>query len=648
MESSSKERVFVITQDPQINYLLDRILAGMGHVVIICNTISSATERFEKLTPTLVIISEHVENQNGLEFAREIFRRFPAVPIIVFAEQESRDFLKKAMAIGISGYLVPPLRTGDIQQVVDTAIEKSTLQRKWVLKESRRATASLQQKLDELEVITRLGHAIHGSLNLDSVLTAIIEAAVELTGAEEGSLLLLDEDTGELYMRAAKNFQEEFVRTFRLPIKDTLAGSVLQTGEPVLLDPRTPEKIKTEYLVKSLVYVPIQLNQNIFGVLGVDNRVSGTPFSDRDVKLLSAIAEYAVIAIENARLYSDTNQERNKLETILTRIKDGVIVLDQENKVLLVNKVAQKAFGMPSDNLIGKPIQSIFRQKELIKLLENKLAQRDSEWDEYTSDDERTFSIQVNAIPDVGIAITMSDITYLKKLDRIKSDFVNTVSHDLRSPLTAIMGYVDLIERVGPVNKMQSDFIRRVQVSVQNITSLVDDLLNLGRIEAGFDSGKDVIQLDAMIKRELENMENEIKLKKQRVELDVKPGTPKTLGNAVQIRQLLNNIISNAVKYTPESGTLKIKLETEKDQLVFQVTDNGVGIPPVDLPFIFDKFYRASNISPDIGGTGLGLSIVKSIVDAHKGRVWVDSTVGSGSTFTVVLPVVTRQTESRE
>jgi two-component system NtrC family sensor kinase len=642
MESSAKERVFVITQDPQINYLLDRILAGMGHVVIICNTISSATERFEKLTPTLVIISEHVENQSGMEFAKEIFRRFPAVPIIVFAEHESREFLKSAMEIGISGYLVPPLRTGDIQRVVDTCIEKSTLQRKWVLKESRRATASLQQKLDELEIITRLGHAIHGSLNLDSVLTAIIEAAVELTGAEEGSLLLLDEDTGELYMRAAKNFQEEFVRTFRLPIKDTLAGSVLQSGNPVLLDPRTPEKIKTEYLVKSLVYVPIQLNQNIFGVLGVDNRVSGTPFSDRDVKLLSAIAEYAVIAIENARLYSDTTQERNKLETILTRIKDGVIVLDQEHKVLLVNKVAQKAFNLPSENLIGKPIQSIFRQKELVKLLESKLQENNSEWDEYTTDDEHTYSVQVNPIPDVGIAITMSDITYLKKLDRIKSDFVNTVSHDLRSPLTAIMGYVDLIERVGPVNKMQSDFIRRVQVSVQNITSLVDDLLNLGRIEAGFDTSQDVIQLDAMIKRELENLENEIKLKKQRVELAIASGIPKTLGNAVQIRQLLNNIISNASKYTPDDGTLKIKLETEKEQLILQVTDNGVGIPPVDLPFIFDKFYRASNISPDIGGTGLGLSIVKSIVESHKGRIWVDSKVGTGSTFTVVLPVITR------
>ncbi|MBI9051716.1 MAG: GAF domain-containing protein, partial [Anaerolineaceae bacterium] len=642
MESSAKERVFVITQDPQINYLLDRILAGMGHVVIICNTISSATERFEKLTPTLVIISEHVENQSGMEFSREIFRRFPAVPIIVFAEHESREFLKNAMDIGISGYLVPPLRTGDIQRVVDTCIEKSTMQRKWVLKESRRATASLQQKLDELEIITRLGHAIHGSLNLDSVLTAIIDAAVELTGAEEGSLLLLDEDTGELYMRAAKNFQEEFVRTFRLPIKDTLAGSVLQSGKPVLLDPRTPEKIKTEYLVKSLVYVPIQLNQNIFGVLGVDNRVSGTPFSDRDVKLLSAISEYAVIAIENARLYSDTTQERNKLETILTRIKDGVIVLDQENKVLLVNKVAQKAFNLSSENLIGKPIQSIFRQKELIKLLENKIAENNSEWDEYTSDDEHTYSIQVNPIPDVGIAITMSDITYLKKLDRIKSDFVNTVSHDLRSPLTAIMGYVDLIERVGPVNKMQSDFIRRVQISVQNITSMVDDLLNLGRIEAGFDTGQDVIQLDAMIKRELENLENELKLKKQSVDLSLAKNIPKTLGNSVQIRQLLNNIINNASKYTPEDGTIKVKLEIEQDQLIFQVSDNGVGIPPVDLPFIFDKFYRASNISPDIGGTGLGLSIVKSIVEAHKGRVWVDSKIGSGSTFTVVMPIISR------
>jgi two-component system, OmpR family, phosphate regulon sensor histidine kinase PhoR len=139
-------------------------------------------------------------------------------------------------------------------------------------------TSTLQRRVDELETLQRLGNSITGTLDLDSVLTSIVTAAVELTGAEEGSLMLLDEATGELYMRAARNFQEDFVRTFRLPVRDSVIGSVLSTARPVLLDEQTPQKIKTSYLVQSLVYVPLQMKGRVFGVLGVDNRVNAQEF----------------------------------------------------------------------------------------------------------------------------------------------------------------------------------------------------------------------------------------------------------------------------------------------------------------------------------------------------------------------------------
>jgi two-component system NtrC family sensor kinase len=258
---------------------------------------------------------------------------------------------------------------------------------------------------------------------------------------------------------------------------------------------------------------------------------------------------------------------------------------------------------------------------------------------EVALEDGRVFSAQRTRVPDVGVIVTLHDITYLKKLDRIKSDFVGTVSHDLRSPLTAILGYVELLERVGPVNDVQRDFIRRIQTSVHNITSLIDDLLNLGKIEAGFDTRKELLLLNQVIELSVDGLKSRIENKRIEMTLELAEPCPKVLASPIQLRQMTDNLIENAVKYTPPGGCVRIATRQEGSQIIFQVTDTGVGIPVIDLPYIFDKFYRASNVSGEVSGTGLGLAIVKSIVDSHQGRIWVESTPEQGSVFTVVLPV---------
>jgi len=235
--------------------------------------------------------------------------------------------------------------------------------------------------------------------------------------------------------------------------------------------------------------------------------------------------------------------------------------------------------------------------------------------------------------------VTMQDITHLKELDRIKSDFVSTVSHDLRSPLTAILGYVELIGRAGPVTDQQREFIHRVQMSVNNITSLINDLLDLGRIEAGFDTRKEIVPLAAIIQYAVEGLRTRINEKGQILTLSIEEKLPSVLGNPVRLRQLINNVLGNSVKYTSRGGQIGICLRAEAGQVIIQVSDNGPGIPPADQPYIFDKFYRASNVPNDVPGTGLGLAIVKSIVENHQGRIWVDSTLGQGSIFTVVFPI---------
>ena len=331
--------------------------------------------------------------------------------------------------------------------------------------------------------------------------------------------------------------------------------------------------------------------------------------------------------------------ELQKFDTILEHIEDGVIILDDKARILLINAAARRTFGLwQDDNVSGKTVTDVLPHPDLRALL-NKGVNNPSPHHEIAFDDGRVLSAQYTSISGIGIAVTMQDITYLKQVDRLKNEFVNTVSHDLRSPLTAILGYVDLLDRVGPVNDQQREFIHRVQVSVESITSLVNDLLELGRIEAGFDSQNEVVPLEGILRYSLETVGGQISEKRLNIHLDLPMDIPPIRGNPIRLRQMLDNLVGNAIKYTPEGGEISVEMEVQGEQVILRISDNGPGVPPADQPHIFEKFYRASNVPKGVGGSGLGLAIVKSIVDSHQGRIWIESLLGQGSTFTVVLPL---------
>jgi signal transduction histidine kinase len=259
---------------------------------------------------------------------------------------------------------------------------------------------------------------------------------------------------------------------------------------------------------------------------------------------------------------------------------------------------------------------------------------------EINFDDGRVFNAQYTPIPKIGAAITMQDISYLKELDRLKSDFIHTVSHDLRSPLTAILGYTELIGRTGPLNENQQEFLQRLQGSVQHVTVLINDLLDLGRLEAGFDTRREMVQLESVLKYTLDIVDLQMKKKKIKLSVDIKTEIKPLRANPIRIRQMLDNLVGNAIKYTQNEGNVNVNLSMHDDQIILSVEDNGPGIPAEEQSRVFEKFYRATNMAGNEGvtGSGLGLAIVKSIVESHQGRVWVESTVGKGSTFFVLLP----------
>ena len=632
--------ILVVDDDEEIRArLAENVLKPAGYAVRTVGDGNSALALVEELQPQLVITTDTLLHFKDLELVHRLQRDRPYMPVIVIAEDNSQENVLKVLRAGAVDFVSVPFEPEQLLAAVGRAL---ALKQDWqqVLEAQAEAKAnaeSLERRIQELETLALIGRKVTAMLDLDEVLTTVVDAAVRLSGAEEGSLLLLDEGTGELYMRASKNFDEEFSTAFRLHTRDSLAGQVIASGNPVILDERAPQKIKTSYLVHSLIYVPLKVRGHIIGVLGVDNRTADRYFDKDDITILHALANYAAIAIENAQLYERSEIERSQFETILTQTENGVIVVDPENRVLLINRAGIEAINVRGD-IIGKSAVEVFDEPKLLELLRR--SENMSDIEELEVSDGRTFSTQRTPVAGVGQAVVLHDITHLKNLARIKSEFVTTVSHDLRSPLTAILGYVELIERSGSLNDQQRDFLQRVRISVDRITSLVTDLLDLGRIEAGLDITRENSPIVVLARYAIDSLRGVAENKGITLEIEL-PNKPLiVLGDPVRLRQMIGNLLDNALKYTPSGGTVRVEMEAEKDQMILRVRDTGPGIPPADQPYLFDKFFRASNIEVDMPGTGLGLSIVKSIVDNHDGRIWVESKLEKGTTFTVVLDLV--------
>jgi two-component system phosphate regulon sensor histidine kinase PhoR len=611
-------RVFL----PAMEEMLTR---GQRYRLITPASIQDALKELEKLTPRAAVLAMPGGSE-ALDAATRIRIFRPGLPIILLLPKTIAKSFSDVLRVRADEIFIEPVSPADLLAALNRHSVLGT-------------TSPIHVRVRELETLVQLAKNINRQLDLDEALASIVDAAVRLTGAEEGSLMLVDPVTDELYMRASKNFDEEFVHTFRMKVDDSLAGEVISKGEPILIDGDSPKKIKTSFLVHSLIFVPLLQKEKTIGLLGVDNRSARRPLHESDLSLMQALAEHAVIALENARLHEATRTQMRQLATIIEQVEDGVIITDPEGRILIVNRTVRTLFRLGETPLDGRPLKDVFPNLELQYLF----ARRGSELakqrrSEITLADERIWSAHLTPIEGVGYAIVLNDITQLKELDRLKSEFVATVSHDLRSPLTTILGYVDLIERAGPVTDQQKTFIRRIQNSVGSITTLISDLLDLGKIESGIDSQKEPVQLNELAQSALESVRDRAEAKQIRLDVSLDDSIPSLNGNPVRLRQMIANLLDNAIKYTPEGGTINFTTRLEADQAFLRVSDTGIGIPSQELPYVFNKFYRAANVQ-NTAGTGLGLSIVKSIAEIHGGRVWVDSESDQQTKFTVVLPV---------
>ena len=625
------ERILIVDDSIESRvWLIESVMRPAGYLADEAKDLEEARFQLRSVRPDLVVLDAQLDSVDGLDLLRECD---PALPVVVTTIHRSLDQVLAALQAGARDVLVKPFEPERIAAAIARGLQTTRL-----AAERDQLRILADSRMREFVALSAIGKTVTSLLYTEEILSQVVSAAVDLTHADEGSLFLIDRDTGELYLRAQKNMDEAAMGNLRVKVGDSLLGRVIQAGQPLRLDSDEVMKVKTSFLVRSILNVPMFVAGRVIGVLSVDHRLSGRPFGEHDEHLLSTLADYAAIALENARLYWAVSDERSKLNTILRDAQDAVIVADPDLHVVLANNAARAAFGL-TDESMGRVLTEVVDNPALADLFDQRKMRSYSWRAEIPLADGRTLQGQLSELAGVGYSAVMQDISRLKELDRIKSEFISIVSHDLRTPLTTIRGYIELLARAGPLNDMQHDFVQRIERSTMSIVDLIADLLDVSRIEAGLDWEMETVDLRRIVKESIESISSNARTGQHRLHVNL-PEACVILGNARRLGQVVNNLVSNAIKYTPPGGRIDVALRSSEEFAMLEVRDDGIGISAEDQQRIFDKFYRVeSDATLAIVGTGLGLSIVKSIVEKHKGRVWVESEVGVGSTFTVLLPM---------
>jgi signal transduction histidine kinase/DNA-binding response OmpR family regulator len=307
------ERVLVVEDSLDVlSFLADDVLPYNGYQVSTAQTGSQALDMLSSVTPDLLLVDLELPDMSGLEIIKTAKKLDSELPMILMTAYGSESIAVEAFRLGVRDYLIKPFTTEQVIQVIERTLTETRLRR-----ETAELTRTLQQRVRQLTILSAVGKSVVSLMDIEELLARIVEAGVYVTEAEEGFLLLVDRDSGDLYLRAGKNLGSDQALGLRLKVDDSLAGQVVQTGKPVRRGGKSAGrdfKVKTGYLVKSLLHVPLLLRGEVVGVLSVDNQISDLEFTDEHQYLLSTLADYAAVSIENATLYEELREKMRDLE----------------------------------------------------------------------------------------------------------------------------------------------------------------------------------------------------------------------------------------------------------------------------------------------------------------------------------------------
>lgn len=472
------------------------------------------------------------------------------------------------------------------------------------------------------------------------------------------AVCLEDADQQGYLVHSLSGLPGEAVASRVFGMDEGLPGRTIRTGRAYLvaeldtIPDAAPdlEGVLVRAGLRAALTVPVRRGLQVLGALLFARR--SAPYTFDDLQIGTLMAAGLSGGLETCRAYQALADERGTLAAVLTSTADAVVMVGQDGIVLLANPAVRAMLGVAPETMTGRPFSEAIPHDPLRRLLE---AGRPG-IEELPLPDGRTAQASLIAVTTeygepVGLAAILRDITLLKELEQMKTDFVNTVSHDLKSPIMAIAMTAELLMKAMPApggEQAYRERCERIIRSAKNMTELVTDLLDLGKIEAGLEGAGEPVDLVPLIADVVKALAAPAESKQIAVGVEVPPAAT-VHGVPARLQQVLTNLIGNAIKYTREGGRVRVAVEVSEAPegpvrirpVRIRVTDNGIGIPARDLPHVFDKFYRVTNdATKGISGTGLGLAITRSIVEAHAGRIGVESTEGAGSTFWVELPGV--------
>lgn len=501
---------------------------------------------------------------------------------------------------------------------------------------------SLQARLSEMDLLLASSQRLASSFDLGGILPPILEGVGRLLRADHVRVVLAGPDGeagGRLESHSAGKDRGNWAS-----LDAQVVELARQRGKFLLENPGRARAVLnlaqvTEPL-QGLVALPLRDEQTFIGALWLGYRRAQALPPDSS-NLLTILASQIGVAVSNARLFHRAEQERLRLGAVLEATPDAVLATDRRGRLTLANSSAEAVLRGNVEDVLGKPASEWVTSPEVLELLQPGSERRTA--DVAVSTGRALFATATDIRPggedQSGRVCVLWDITHFKKVDMLKSEFVSTVSHDLRAPLTLMRGYATMLTMVGAMNEQQKDFVRKIHESIEQMTQLVDNLLDLGRIEAGVGLNLEAVNIESMLQDVAGAYQAQAANKRISLAADIPGGMRPIEADLTLLRQAVANLVDNAIKYTQPGGRVTVHSRQHDGRQVISVEDTGVGIAPTDQARLFEKFYRARRSETlREKGSGLGLAIVKSVAEQHGGRVTVESRLGVGSTFTLELP----------